>query len=75
MRYAKIHPTVNAAINFIKYFLVLMYLASLCLMTRPHNTGSLLDVRAVRDKCIDRSKVLEDKVYVNCPHTAKELKK
>jgi len=36
----------------------------------PGNTGSLLDIK----KGIDRSKVLKDEVYVDCPPAAKELK-
>lgn len=41
--YAKIHSTLNAAINFAKNFLMLIYLANQWwLVTAPDNTGSLL---------------------------------
>lgn len=48
-----------------------MYLANQWwLVAAPGNTGSLLDIK----KGIDRSKVLKDEVYVDCPPAAKELK-
>lgn len=46
--YAKIHSTLNAAINFTKNFLMLIYVANQWwLVITPDNTGSLLGKRVL----------------------------